>query len=639
MPPASGGRVTGLPAARTSLNRWLLGVLLGRDLTDTLYYGENLEILSRFISDATVDLVYLDPPFSRNVSYSAIFRDESDSSSDAQLRSFEETWHWGPTPARHYDYLTNSALHEGRVPAALSDLVASFRTALQPTPLLAYLVEMATRLVELHRVLKPTGSLYLHCDPTASHYLKLLLDSIFGARNFVNEIIWKRQTSHNDAAQGAKHFGRIHDVLLFYAKGPEYRWKQPYRPYDEDYIARSYQHIEPGTGRRYTLSDLTAPGGAEPRKRNPFYEFLGISRYWRFSVERMEQLHAEGRIVQTRPGAVPRQKRYLDEMPGMPVGTVWDDIKPIPAQSAERIGFPTQKPLSLLRRIIEASSLPGGVVLDPYCGCGTAIEAAIPLGRRVIGIDHSISARKVILERMAKAGVPIGVFDWPTELAGVREMAESKPDGRQRFEEWALARLGAQRETGRGADKGVDGRIRFTGKGGRLETVLVSIKSGHVGPSTVRDLVGTIHRERAAIGLLFTLQEPTEAMRREAHEASTYRSPIDGREYPRIALHTVRELVEEGRMPDLPSRLATQDELWSLPTLSPVVRETRISRQPSRHSHSRRTKGPDAPVPESAAAASELRRGIAGQAAGEGDAERRAVPKSRGPVPPVQGRR
>lgn len=550
----------------------------GRDLTNTLYHGDNLAILSKFISDATVDLVYLDPPFSKNASYSAIFRDESGRLSDAQMRSFEEAWHWGPTPARHYEYLTNSALNQGRVPPALSDLVGSFRAALQPTPLLAYLVEMASRFVELHRVLKPNGSLYLHCDPTASHYLKLLLDAVFGARAFVNEIIWKRQTSHSDAAQGARHFGRLHDVLLFYAKGPRYHWVQPYRPYDSDYVDAFYRHVEPETGRRYRLSDITAPGGADPRKRNPIYEFLGVERYWRFSRERMERMYAEGRIVQTAPGRVPQQKRYLDEMPGAPVGSVWDDIKPIPAKSAERLGYPTQKPLALLRRIIETSSKPGDVVLDPFCGCGTAIEAAIELDRLVIGIDRSPEARQVILNRMVNAGRPVDVFDWPDDLQGVRVMVEQKPDGRQRFEEWALDRLGAQRAIGRGADQGVDGRIRFTGRGGRLEVVVVSIKSGHVGAGAVRDLRGTLHREKAAIGLLFTLQEPTDAMRREAEAAETYRSPIDGRDYSRIVIHTVRELLEEGREPNVPSRLAIQDELWTLPTQSPAVRATRIRR-------------------------------------------------------------
>ncbi len=229
--------------------------------TNHLYYGDNLDILRRYIGDGSIDLVYLDPPFNSNRAYNVIFKDESGRGSDAQIEAFDDTWHWSPSVDATYGYLTNTARHGGRVPDDVSAIIGALRRGIGTNQMMAYLVEMTVRLVELHRVLKPTGSLYLHCDPTASHYLKLVLDAIFGPRNFVNEIVWKRQTSHNDAAQGAKHFGRLQDVLLFYAKGPGYVWEQPYRAYDPEYVEAFYRQVEPDTGRRFTLSDITAPGG------------------------------------------------------------------------------------------------------------------------------------------------------------------------------------------------------------------------------------------------------------------------------------------------------------------------------------------------------------------------------------------
>ena len=307
---------------------------------NVLYYGDNLDVLRRHVGDDTVDLVYLDPPFSSNANYNVLFAEHGEKAA-AQVQTFTDTWEWNTIASAAYEEVVEQG---GRV----AETMRAFRTMIGGSDMLAYLAMMAPRLVELRRVLKATGSLYLHCDPTASHYLKLLLDAVFGAENFVNEIVWKRQTSHNDAAQGARHFGRLQDVLLFYAKGPNYEWRQPYRAYDQTYVDDFYRFVEPGSGRRYRLSDATAPGGADPAKRNPHYEFLGVTRYWRFSRERMQELYEAGRIVQTKPGRVPQQKRYLDEMPGMPIGTWWDDILPVQAQGTERLGYPTQKPIALL---------------------------------------------------------------------------------------------------------------------------------------------------------------------------------------------------------------------------------------------------------------------------------------------------
>jgi DNA modification methylase len=523
--------------------------------TNVLYYGDNLEILRRYIPDASVDLIYLDPPFNSNRDYNVIFKDESGKQSDASIKAFEDTWHWGPSAEATYAYLTNTIRHEGRVPDTVSTITAALRSGIGENQMMAYLVEMAVRLVELHRVLKPTGSLYLHCDPTASHYLKLVLDAIFGPDRFVNEIVWKRQTAHSDAAQGAKHFGRLQDVLLLYARGPRYFWSQPYRPYDEDYVESFYRYTDED-GRLYRLSDITAPGGASPQKRNPYYEFLGVKRYWRFSQERMQDLYEQGRIIQSKPGNVPAQKRYLDEMPGMPIGTWWDDVKPVQAQGSERLGYPTQKPLALLERIVEASSRPGDVVLDPFCGCGTALVAAEKLGRRWIGIDITYLSIAVMKARLRDHfNVEAPIIGQPTEVIGARQLAEGE-DGRYQFQWWALNLIDARPIGGtekKGADRGIDGRITFTtGPKGEMGQALVSVKSGHVSRGMISELKGVLEREKAQIGLFVTLEEPSKPMLVEAATAGVYTSPIDHRDYPRIQILSIRDLLEEDKKPVLP---------------------------------------------------------------------------------------
>ncbi len=262
----------------------------------------------------------------------------------------------------------------------------------------SYLCMMGVRLLEMRRVLRDTGSIYLHCDPTASHYLKLLMDAVFGQGNFRSEITWKRTSAHSDTRQGRRQHGRIRDLLLFYTRSDEWTWNPIYTDYDPDYVAHFYKYIEPETNRRFYLGDLTGPGGAA--KGNPHYEFMGVTRYWRYSEDRMKQLVDEGRVVQTKPGAVPRHKRYLDEMPGIPLQDLWADIRPIQPQSRERVGYPTQKPLALLERIIAASSNPGDVVLDPFAGCATACVAADKLGRRWVGIDISPKAVDLVNMRL-----------------------------------------------------------------------------------------------------------------------------------------------------------------------------------------------------------------------------------------------
>ena len=525
--------------------------------TNVLYYGDNLDILRRYIPDQSVDLVYLDPPFNSNRAYNVIFKDESGNNTDAQLLAFEDTWHWGPDAEAQYAYLTNTASNQGRVPSTVSTIVAALRSGIGENQMMAYLVEMAVRLVELHRVLKSTGTLWLHCDPTASHYLKVLLDAIFGPENFVNEVVWKRSTAHSDRAQGSKHFGRLHDVLLVYGESSAYSWNEQYEPLSSGYTESHYGLVEPQTGRRYLLDNLTGPGGEA--KGNPIYEVMGVTRYWRYSKERMAQLIEQGRVVQPRPGAVPRYKRYLDESRGRPVQDIWDDIAPVNSQAKERLGWSTQKPLPLLERVLAASSNPGDVVLDPFCGCGTALVAAQKLGRQWIGIDVTYLSIAVMRARLKDSFglADVAVVGQPTEVEGARAMLVGTGlEGQYQFQWWALDLIGAQPMGGaqkKGADRGIDGVINFsTGPRGEVGRALVSVKSGGVNSSQVRDLKGVLDREKAEIGLFVTLEEPSAPMHLEATTAGVYHSDLSGRDYQRIQILTIRELLEEHRQPDLP---------------------------------------------------------------------------------------
>ena len=419
---------------------------------------------------------------------------------------------------------------------------------------------MAPRLVELRRVLRPTGSIYLHCDPTASHYLKILMDAVFGPVNFRTEIVWKRSSAHSDSKQGRQQHGRIHDVILFYTKSDEWRWNQLYMPYESEYAEGMYKYIEPKTGRRYGLFDITGPGAEA--KGNPKYEVLGVVRYWRFSHEKMDELIAQGRVVQTKPGAVPRQKRYLDDMPGVPLQDVWTDINPIGAQAAERMGYPTQKPETLLKRIIETSSKPGELVLDPFGGCGTAIIAAQRLGRRWIGIDITHLAITLMKKRLFDTfgkDAQFQVIGEPTDVAGAEALAKQDP---YQFQWWALGLVDARPAEGKkGADKGIDGRIYFHDEQdeGKTKQVILSVKAGHTNVAHVRDLNGVLTREGAEIGVLITMEEPTQPMRTEAADAGFYHSPGWNMDCPRIQLRTIAELLA-GKGLDVPPQQATFKE-------------------------------------------------------------------------------
>ena len=429
----------------------------------------------------------------------------------------------------------------------------AFRTLLGDSDMLAYLAMMAPRLVELRRVLKPTGSLYLHCDSNASHYLKLLLDSIFSAAQFRNEIIWKRSHAHSDSKQGSQHFGRVTDTILLYAKGARSTWNTLYTPYAQEYIDRDYRRVDPD-GRRYRIDNIQGPGGAA--KGNPLYEVMGVTRYWRYSKQKMDDLIRQGRIVQTRPGAVPQYKRYLDEMPGVPVQNLWADLPLLNNRSNEALGYPTQKPEALLDRIIGASSNEGDTVLDPFCGCGTTIASAQRLNRHWVGIDITNLAITLIRHRLRDAyGDDIEdtyeVIGEPVALSDAAALAKSDP---YQFQWWALGRVGARPvEQKKGADKGIDGRIFFHEGAGTTRQIILSVKAGKLHAPYVRDLRGVVEREKAAIGVLLTLEEPTKPMRSEAASAGFYKSRWGGT-HPKIQIMPVGKLLEGGRLDAPPSR-------------------------------------------------------------------------------------
>ena len=504
-------------------------------MSNTLYYGDNLEVLRNHVADESVDLIYLDPPFNSNATYNVLFKEQTGQSSPAQIKAFSDTWEWTLETERAFeqDIILNPAMAP-----AVKDMVAGFRDFVGRNAMMAYLVMMTPRLVELHRVLKPAGSIYLHCDPTASHYLKAVMDSVFGITNFRNEITWKRTFAHSDA----KRFGRNTDTILFYTKSDDWTWHLQYQPYDDSYKSR-FRYEDPD-GRLWADDSLSGKGltggGYE-------YEYKGVTTLWRVPLSTMQRLDAENRLHFTQNGGI-RRKRYLDEQKGRPVQALWEDIPPINSQARERLGYPTQKPEALLERIIRASSNPGDVVLDPFCGCGTAVAVAERLGRRWIGMDVTHLAVALMKHRLKTGfgvvqGVDYTVVGEPLDVGGARALAEQD---RYQFEFWALSLVGARPEgfERRGADQGIDGVLHFI-NGPRRSThkALIQVKSGRVSVSQIRDLVGTVERENAEIGLFISLEDPTTAMMKEALSAGFYRSELWQRDFPKIQIRTVRELL------------------------------------------------------------------------------------------------
>ncbi len=503
-----------------------------------LYYGDNLDVLRRYVRDASVDLVYLDPPFNSRQEYSVLFAEKDGSRSSSQVRAFEDTWEWNLESQRAYEEIVEAG---GRV----ADAMLAFHTLLGNTDMMAYLAMMAPRLVELRRVLKETGSIYLHCDPTASHYLKILMDAVFGPTTYKNEIIWQRTSARSDSHR----WNHIHDVIFFYSKSELITWNTQFTPYDPAYVEKFYRFVEPETGRRYTSSDLCAAGTRNGGSGQPWrgIDVRAKGNHWKYTITTLEELDKKGRILwPQKKGGVPRYKRYLDEMPGVAIQSIITDIPPLSAQSAERLGYPTQKPEALLERILSASSNEGDVVLDPFCGCGTTVQVAQKLNRRWIGIDITHLAIGLIKKRFSDTfGEEIRktyeVIGEPTDVAGAATLAEQD---KYQFQWWTLGLCGARpAEQKKGADRGIDGRLYFhDDDSGKSKQILFSVKAGGVTVSQVRDLRGTLEREKAEIGVFLCFESPTKPMMKEAAEAGFYKS-TDGTSYPRMQVLTVEQLL------------------------------------------------------------------------------------------------
>jgi DNA modification methylase len=495
---------------------------------NTLYYGDNLKILRQHVSDQTVDLVYLDPPFKSDQDYNVLFKERNGTRSAAQVKAFKDTWSWDTESSRAYQEMVEQG------PEQVSKALRAFQTFLGFNDMLAYLSMMAPRLVELRRVLKHTGSIYLHCDPTASHYLKMLMDAVFGGENFRNEIIW--HYGGRGAKAVANQFPRNHDLILFYSR-------------------RRGSHR---FGRQHTRRVFTAQ---EARRRGFRQDTQG--RWFKtaprgdYTDESVQQLEAEDRIHRTRTGGV-RVKYFLETDGSLVaedalVGDVWSDIPDAMHIGKERLGYPTQKPEALLERIILASSNEGDLVLDPFCGCGTTIAVAQRLNRRWIGIDVTCLAINLMRRRLESAfggKADFEVIGEPTAYSEAKQLAGENP---YQFQWWALDLVGARPVVEkRGADKGVDGRLVFhDDESGEAKQVIFSVKAGHVAVSHVRDLRGVIEREGAQIGCLICLEEPTQPMRAEAAGAGFYQSPLGNKMYPRMQILTVKELLE-GKKLELP---------------------------------------------------------------------------------------
>jgi site-specific DNA-methyltransferase (adenine-specific) len=520
---------------------------------NTLFYGDNLEILREHVPDESVDLIYLDPPFNSSRSYNVLFKDESGKDSQSQITAFEDTWHWGEDAQRTYHELVRDA------PANVSTMINALRQFIGANQMMAYLVMMTARLIELHRVLKPTGSIYLHCDPTASHYLKIVMDTIFSFENLLNEVVWQRTAVKGDVH---RKFGAVHDTILVYVKDQHYKFNVTYSMQDEEYRERF--RFDDGDGRGpYQSAPLDSPN---PRP-NLTYEYKGFSpppKGWRVSRELMEQLDRDGKLIfpSGKSGRI-RRKVYLAEQGGPKVSDVWTDITPLQGASIERLGYPTQKPLALLERILESSSNEGDVILDPFCGCGTAIAASQKLNRKWIGIDITHLAISLMKYRLKDSFNLVEKKDYavvgePESLDGAIQLAK---DDRYQFQWWAASLIQAKplggqsgsKEGKKGSDKGIDAVINFVEEKDKSQPVLVQVKSGHVSSRDIRDLRGVLEREGAPMGIFITLEEPSKDMTTEAVTAGYYHSKLWQRDFPTIQIVTINQLLKEPRV-DLPPR-------------------------------------------------------------------------------------
>jgi len=509
-----------------------------------LYFGDNLTVLREHVKDESVDLIYLDPPFNSDVNYNVLFRSPTGQESDAQVEAFRDSWEWADSARDAY-----ADVIEANGDVAL--VVTSLKKWLGENAMMAYIVMMAARLIELRRVLKPTGSLYLHCDPTASHYLKLVLDAVFGHEKARSEIIWKRTN-----ARGTKgNWPRLHDTILMYGSEDASFFSQS-APADKTKLPHTL--ITGSDGKKYQTFELTGAGVTkEGQSGQPWRDFnpTEMGRHWGNNHAQMNTWDLAGLIHWPSNGGWPRRKAdapFDPEARRVIVGDVWTDIDRLNQTAKERLGYPTQKPLALLDRIIQASSKPGDVILDPFCGCGTSLDSAQKNGRNWIGIDIAHYAMTLIEGRL-KARYPTvdySVYGRPTDLAGARELARRD---KYQFQWWAAWKLGSQtyREDKKGADRGIDGNIYFHNGPYGAGRIIASVKGGeNVGVQMVRDLRGVIEREDAEMGVMVTLANPTSPMVSEAASAGFVRKSAHGR-LPRLQIVSVADILA-GHMPKLP---------------------------------------------------------------------------------------
>lgn len=455
-----------------------------------LYYGDNLKILRDYIKDESINLIYLDPPFNSKANYNILYKEPTGEASRAQITAFEDTWHWGVDATTTFQEIVDTA------PPNVVEMMLAFKKFIGTNDVMAYLTMMCIRLIELKRVLKNTGTIYLHCDPTASHYLKILMDTIFGKSNFINEIIW----AYRGGGTPKKDFGRRHDVILRYSKTEDYLFYP-------DSVRIPYQ--AEGLGRTDDAMWGKHKGTDKVYKPHPL-------------------------------GKVPED---------------WWLMNIINANDPERLGYPTQKPESLLERIINASSRPGDVVLDPFCGCGTSIAVAQRLKRKWVGIDVTHLAINLIKLRMndmfkIKPKTDYMVIGEPEDLDGAIELASQN---RYQFQWWSVSLIENARpyqDKKKGSDTGIDGIVYFEGD----KKAILQVKSGHVSVKDIRDLGHVIDRENAEIGIFITLEEPTAPMKKEALQKGFYKSDFFKKDYLKIQILTTKNLLQ-GKKPDVPLQM------------------------------------------------------------------------------------
>lgn len=511
-----------------------------------LLYGDCLDNL-KLLADESVDLIYLDPPFKSDTDYNMLFGSETGEDA-TQIKAFTDTWYWHAGHQEVYDRLLDRGGSVRRVSEAMFMMLG-------PCGMLAYILFMTERLIELHRVLKQTGSLYLHCDPTASHYLKLVLDAVFGAKMFQNEIIWQRMKGAKGSQHQARSWGTVSDNIYFYTKSDDYRL-QPLRKLTEDEILEEFK-LKDEKGQRY--KDDSAHIFRNPSmgvRPNLCFTWRGFknphSSGWRLSKQRLEEEYIKGNIIID--GNRLSRRKYLKDYAGKPLGNVWVDINI--ASGNERLGYPTQKPLALLKRIIEASSNEGDIILDPFCGCGTAVDAAQALGRHWIGMDVSALAINVIIARLEDVHGPnvmtgVEVTGIPTDVTAARMLFNKDPFD---FERWAVGLIHARPNDRQTGDSGSDGELLFPSRGrGTTQEGIVSVKGGaNITPSMVRDLRGTVEAMQAVMGVLILMEKPTRGMINEAAKAGLWADNFTGQNYPKLQIITIEALLS-GIKPDMPT--------------------------------------------------------------------------------------